>query len=221
MHITVQWNAFLLPGEPMSTPVNIAATDMLAQMLLMLQADPAEYTHTQQNDGTFITRCTFCKDMSYLPDIKIQEIYSPPKTTIESSKEAAALTSLQHVDTSYQIHFEDYNYKVKEQLIDQNKTLLHAKHLLTSALIDIYNTLYRDALIKLESTVQSAYNIITTTSELPVSTEEFTNIVNSIIQSLDAIIYDHLLNIYNNMKQILEHYGGIKAITSKICSYIV
>lgn len=100
---------------------------MLYQILLLLQANPPGYTHIQQNDGNYITCCTFSKEKSYLPDINVEKIYGSPSPTIQSSKEVAALKSLEHLDASYQLRLYDYNFKAKEDLIDENRSLIHAR----------------------------------------------------------------------------------------------
>lgn len=112
---------------------------MLKQILFLLQADPdpPEYAHIKQDDDTIITCCTFCKDQSHLHNIKIDRICSSPSTDIESSQQDAALRSLQHLDTFYNLILVDYNYETKEKLLDENRSLLNTKNSMTSALLDI------------------------------------------------------------------------------------
>lgn len=103
---------------------------MLAQILLLLEAEPPEYRHIEQNDGTVITCSVFSKP--YLPDINIEEVYGTASTTVELSQQNTVLKSLQHLDTVYQLHLNDYNYEAKERLIDENISLLRAKSSLMS-----------------------------------------------------------------------------------------
>lgn len=193
---------------------------MLAHILLLLQADTPEYNYIEQDDGTVITRCTFHKDPAYLPNISIQEVYGPPSATIQLSQEATALKSLQHLDTLYQLHLNDYNYTTKEKLIDENRSLIHAKSSLISALVDIYNTMKRDSLVELQSIIESTYYTISTASQYPTSTEEFKSIMVNIIQSMDNI-YEQLIQIYSDANHMIENHSAIQGITSRMYSYIV
>lgn len=210
----------LKTGEPASTAVTIPATDMLTQILQLLGAEPPQYRHIQQNDGSIITCSVFSKDKPYLPDINIEEVYGTASTTIYSSLQSAASKTLQHLDTLYQLRLNDYNYEAKEHLIDENRSLICAKATLMSTLVDIFNTLHRDSLVRLQTIIQSAYDTLAAASEFPISTEEFSNVMNNIMQSMDNI-YDQLLNIHNDASQTIENHGAIKSITSKMYSYIV
>lgn len=192
---------------------------MLKQILFLLEADPAEYTYIKQDDESIITCCTFCKDQSHLPNIKIDTICGSPFMDKNLSEEDAALRSLQHLDICYNLVLFDYNYETKEKLLDENRSLSNNKRILTSMLVDIYNTIWRDSLVRLLSLIKSARGIIDV-SNVKEGDHRLSSMMKSVTELIE-ICHRNLSNIYDETTELIEFHSDVKAITSRMYCHIV